>query len=190
MRKHICFSWFIPVILLISGCQVSPPSPELPSQNGQPTPTMQVEIQSKAVIKIQPETSVVKVGDAVAIDILVEDVSDLMGVELELQFNPTVLQAQDADPDEDGIQLQSGQFLAPDFQVKNTIDNSAGLAQYIVTQTAPTEPARGNGIIASISFEAIAPGVSELTLTKTNLASPDGERIITTPIPGQVTIEK
>ena len=80
LRKHIRFSWFIPVILLISGCQGSQPSPELPSQNGQLTPT-KVEIQSEAVIKIQPETSVVKVEDTVTIDILVEDVSNLMGVD-------------------------------------------------------------------------------------------------------------
>jgi hypothetical protein len=189
LRKHIRFSWFITVILLTSGCQVSQPSTELPSQNGQLTPT-KVEIQSEAVIKIQPETSVVKVEDTVTIDILVEDVSNLMGVELELQFNPTVLQAQDADPDEEGIQVQPGQFLAPDFQVNNTIDNGTGLVQYIVTQVSPTEPARGNGVITSITFKAIAPGVSELTLTKTNLASPDGERIITTPMSGQVTVEK
>ena len=188
MRKLFYFSWFITVALLISGCQESPPSTELPAE-GQLTPT-KVEVQSDTVIKIQPETSVVKVGETIAIDILVEDVSDLMGMDLGLQFNPTVLEGQDADSAKDGIQLQPGSFLSPDFQQSNIIDNNAGLVQYVVVQLAPNEPARGSGVVASIEFKAVATGVSELTFTQTMLASSEAQKISVTSVPGQVTVEE
>jgi hypothetical protein len=169
LKKLFYFSWFITVILLISGCQ------------GPPRDT---------VIKIQPETSVVKVGDTIAIDILVEDVSDLMGMDLGLQFNPTVLAGQDADPAKDGIQLRPGSFLSPDFQHSNAIDNNAGLVQYVVVQLSPNEPAKGSGVVASIEFKAVATGVSELTFVKTMLASSEAQEINVTSVPGQVTVEE
>ena len=177
MKKFIVLIG-LTAVLFISGCQLPRTSGETPSEQG------------GTVVRIQPETTSLKMGDTISIDILIENVSDLMGVELELKFDPAVLQAQDTDTNEDGVQVQSGAFLSPDFKMRDTVDNNAGVAEYIAVQLAPREPVSGSGLIASITFKAIAPGESELTLTKTTLASPEGERISATAISSRVTVGK
>lgn len=189
MRKFIFLAWFFMAMLLVSGCEVSRPSDEAaPSVKQSASPTT-LNIQEEAILKIQPEISVVKADDTLTLEILVENVSDLMGADVALQFDPAVLQAQDAVSNEDGVQIQPGPFLSPDFQVINTVDNQAGAAQYTLVQLAPSKPAGGSGVLATITFKAIAAGVSQLTFTKTDLASAEAQRIMVTPIPGQVTVE-
>lgn len=189
MRKFSIL-WFIVLILFGSGCEVSRPPDDTVTQTAPSASATLVNSQSEAIIKIRPELFAAKVGDTLTIEILVENVVDLFAADIDLQFDPVVLQAQDADHSKEGIQVQPGDFLSPDFQVINEIDNDAGLAHYAVTQLAPGEPASGSGVIMSITFVAIADGSSELTFTQTDLASKDAQLIVATPIPGQVTVDK
>jgi hypothetical protein len=147
-----------------------------------------VPAQGEVTVKVQPETSALKVGDTVTVQILVENVLALSGADVELQFDPAVLQAHDADPGREGLQVQPGDFPPPDFQAANTVDNKSGLAHYAVVLLPPNEPVSGSGVIKSITFEAMAEGVSPLTLARTDLVSGEAQLIEVTPVPGQVTV--
>ena len=108
-------------------------------------PTEVAVAQNGTVIRFQPASQQLNVGDVIRVDIVIENVSDLSAADVQVQFDPSVLRGQDALPDEDGIQLEPGDFLKPDFVVVNDVNNSAGLAQYALTQVAPSPPATGAG---------------------------------------------
>ncbi len=103
--------------------------------------------------------------------------SGLWAAEIELRFNATVLQVQDADPGQAGVQIQPGDFPSPDLVVMNAADNAAGGVRYALTQIAPKEPVSGSGILASITFQGIADGSSDLTFNLVNLADNQGQVI-------------
>jgi len=140
------------------------------------------------VILIQPSSSDVDVEDTVTVDIRIEDVTDLYGVDVQLSFDPALLEVQDADPGTDDIQIQKGTFPAPDFVVKNEADNSAGTIWYAVSQMSPTEPISGSGVAASITFKGLAGGTSSVAFTYQKIVEIDGEQIPATTQDGQITV--
>ena len=79
---------------------------------------------SDTTILIQPSSSEVDVDDTVTVDIRIEDVTALYGVDVRLSFEPTLLEV---------VQIQAGSFPAPNFVVKKEADNSAGTAWYAVS---------------------------------------------------------
>jgi len=140
------------------------------------------------VILIQPSSSDVDVEDTVTVDIRIEDVTDLYGVDVQLSFDPALLEVQDADPGTDDIQIQKGTFPAPDFVVKNEADSSAGTIWYAVSQMSPTEPISGSGVAASITFKGLAGGTSSVAFTYQKIVEIDGEQIPATTQDGQITV--
>lgn len=131
------------------------------------------------VILIQPSSSDVDVDDTIMVDIRIEDVADLYGVDVRLSFEPTLLEV---------VQIQAGSFPAPDFVVKKEADNSAGTVWYAVSQMAPTEPTSGSGVAASITFKGLAGGTSSVAFTYQKIVKKNGEQIPATTQDGQITV--
>jgi general secretion pathway protein D len=131
------------------------------------------------VILIQPSSSDVDVDDTITVDIRIEDVADLYGVDVRLSFEPTLLEV---------VQIQAGSFPAPDFVVKKEADNSAGTVWYAVSQMAPTEPTSGSGVAASITFKGLAGGTSSVAFTYQKIVKKNGEQIPATTQDGQITV--
>jgi LysM repeat protein len=137
---------------------------------------------------LQPIAQELNVGDLGNIQIMIDNVTNLYGVDIRLQFDSTIIQIQDADPTKEGVQIQQGTFPFPDFVGDNSVDNSTGDIKYIVLQTEPTPPANGNGLIATITFQTIALGQTNVTLSSVSLSDPDGQVISATIQSGQVTV--
>lgn len=108
----------------------------------------------------------VQVGDEFTIEIALSDITDMYGVELEMAFNPTVLQVKDAKQGTVGIQIEPGDLPNPQqgFSVQNAADNIAGTIAYAVSLLNPSPPASGSGTLARIHFQAIAPGTSSIRI--------------------------
>jgi hypothetical protein len=85
---------------------------------------------------------------------ITSDVTDLYGAQLELSFDPAVLQVLDDNPGEPGIQITPGSCPVPEFFVpnSNSVDNGAGTVSYAVISLFPTAPCDG-GVVASIQFQ-------------------------------------
>ena len=143
---------------------------------------------TNVVIRIQPATQQLNVDDFGNFQIWIDNVTDLFGAEISLQFDPRIIQVQDADPDKEGVQIQPGNFLSPDFVQAKQADNATGVILYTVVQTAPTAPASGNGVLATITFRAIAQGTSALNFITVKLSDPNGQPIQAAPQPGQVVV--
>jgi hypothetical protein len=120
------------------------------------------------------ELSVDGVGD---VEIRLDNANSLYGLQFYVQFDPAMLQVQDADPEQDGIQIAPGTLPAPDFAVRNVVDNSRGIIDYAVIQLHPREPAQGSGVVATIRFQGVGTGASPLTFLQAKLADPDGQEL-------------
>jgi LysM repeat protein len=144
--------------------------------------------QTEAVIRFEPPSAQVEVGSLQVIELRIENVSNLAGADVQVQFNPTVLQVQDADPGNEGIQIEPGNFPTPDFVAANTVNNTDGLLQYAAVQIPPTQPVSGSGLLARVTFQAVAAGTSDLIFARADLASGEAEPIAVTSQSGQIVV--
>jgi LysM repeat protein len=128
------------------------------------------------------------VGSTTTIEIRVDNVSGLAAADVELRFNPSVLQVQDADPNREGIQIQPGNFPAPDFVAVNTADNAAGIIRYALTQLPPHAPVNGSGVMASVVFRGVNAGQADVVFNVVNLANAQGQPIPSTAQGGTIMV--
>jgi hypothetical protein len=87
-----------------------------------------------------------------------------------LHFNPALLQVNDANSGTTGIQITAGSLLPQ--TLTNTVNNSTGVIQFSQVTTGGTHYS-GSGVLASISFKAIANGTSAVTFDFTQGSTAD-----------------
>jgi hypothetical protein len=144
--------------------------------------------QPQTTIKIVPPDLKVRTGREATIELVVESVSELYGAQVQLGFDPQVLEVVDANASEDGIQIEPGSFPKPDFVVQNLADNTQGTIQYALTQLPPNEPQEGNGIVARVTFRAKTPAVTQIEFHHYLLADAQGGSIAAVPEDGRIRV--
>jgi hypothetical protein len=105
-----------------------------------------------AVLHPEPLAAEIGQDQVETVHIVLQNTQDAYAIDVQASFDPTVVEVVDANPEQDGVQVIPGDFLKPDFAVRNTADNSAGTLQYVITQVNPSEPATGTGTVFSIQF--------------------------------------
>jgi LysM repeat protein len=143
--------------------------------------------QDTAVL-ISPATSEVAVGSTTTVDIRIENVADMYGAEVHLNFDPALLEVVDADADMDGVQIQSGAFLSPDFVAQNNVDQAAGQINYAIAQMSPNQPVSGSGVLATVTFRGEVAGTSVVNFTNVILSDINGMLISAAPQGGSITV--
>ncbi len=133
-------------------------------------------------MQIRPNT-------AVEIPIDIEDVVDLYGIEIELEFDPTFWEFEDADPRREGIQPAIGTFLDPGMTLFNIIDMEEGRIHLVMSQVNPSEAKSGDGNILVLYASALKTGVTSFEITKVELSTRDGIGIEVEGVDGEVKIE-
>jgi galactitol-specific phosphotransferase system IIB component len=93
-------------------------------------------------IKIDSSASSVHVNDEVKVSVEAENVSNLTAFEVHLSFDVNTLEV---------VETINGSFVAADFVVQNTFDNSLGTIDYAIAQINGA-PANGNGTLLEIVF--------------------------------------
>jgi len=130
-----------------------------------------------ARIWLDPATLDLAPGDTATLDIRVDDVSQLAGAEVHVTFEPTLLEVVDADPSTEGTQIAHGDFLNADFVVQNTADPTAGTVDYAIACMQLEQAASGGGVLARITFRALAEGETRITISGVLLADMQGQPI-------------
>jgi hypothetical protein len=145
---------------------------------------------SQALVSISSNPDSVFVGDTVESEVLLSNVSNFYGIEFFLTYDPSVLQVVDADPDKAGVQIALGGLFPTDQHTVgvNEVDTNAGIISLGVARLAPLPPVNGDGVLASITWEAVGEGVSNLNFTHTKLASPDGTELDAVSQDGTVSV--
>ncbi len=128
-------------------------------------------------VVIDPSSREMAVEATAPVDVVVENVTGLYGVEIHLTFDPALLEVVDVDPDEAGVQILPGEFLSPDVVVQNAVDQAAGRIDLSVSQMLPNEPVSGEGVLATILFLGKVAGTSAINFDSVLLSNQDGEPI-------------
>lgn len=127
-----------------------------------------------------------QLGDEALVRIKLENISNLSGIELELAFDPTILQVQDDKPGTVDTQILPGDLPNPEhgFVAQNAADNKAGVIAYAVAILSPNPAANGYGTLATIRFKAIGTGDSAITVTHALAVGADSCCLNMTTYPG------
>src|SRR5512142_854354 len=104
-----------------------------------------VGAQGGATVRIDPLAFEVGNGQEETVALVMDDAKDVYGIDVRAKFDPSVIEIVDADPAKEGVQMTPGDFIRPDFVVRNIADNAAGTLQYVTTQINPSPPANGHG---------------------------------------------
>jgi hypothetical protein len=156
-RKNIILLIFI-ILILISSCQIS--------------------LAAESSVSISPDMITASSGDIFTIDIIVDPLgNEIYGAQYELQFDNNILRL---------TEQTKGTFLshggAETVEVSNNINNTIGKTEYGETRTGDPQEVGSitdAGVLASITFEVIGTGTSELTLDAM-LANSSAQSIDTT----------
>ena len=145
-----------------------------------------IQTSSEPVVKIEPYTSYANVGERFAINITVDNIQNLYGIEITLAWNASILHVVSVD-------LRLGAESHPDgvlheppsvFIAKNNVTQERGEYLLAATSVAPAPCFNGTGNIARITFDVVSHGDSKLNL-ETQLYDyppPDREPRISLPI--------
>ncbi len=166
IRKNIILLIFI-IFISISSCQIS--------------------LAAESSVSISPDMITASSGDIFTIDIIVDPLGNgIYGAQYELQFDNNILKA---------TEQTKGTFLshggAEAVEVSNNINNTIGKIEYGETRTGDPQEVGSitdAGVLASITFEVIGAGTSELTLDAM-LANSSAQSINTTVSNGICNVE-
>ena len=141
-----------------------------------------IPINGATLVRCEPLVNEGRVGETLAIDIYIEDVTDLYAADVRPTFDPAIAQAEDADdyPD-NGVQMEPlGSFLSPDFIIKNEVDNSAGTTWYATTQLNPAPAVSGSGSIVRLYLKGVTAGTFSILFDYVKIVRRDGSEIPST----------
>ena len=118
------------------------------------------------------EATQVEIGDTFTVHLKTENVTDLVGWQSDITFNPTVLKANSVS---EGDFLKQGDGRT--FFQKGKIDNTTGKITGLKTAQLSKGKRSRQGTLLSVKFTAIANGESRLTLDNFQAGSRLGETI-------------
>ena len=112
------------------------------------------------ILNIQPLSLNVQTGDTFEVEVTISEVEDLVGWQFDIGFDPSVLSV-------NGI--TEGNFLSgagPMIFIPGFIDNVGGtLSMSAAALLGPFDGASGSGLLATISFTALADGFSLISIS-------------------------
>jgi len=141
----------------VPGAQTTPTeSTPAPTPEAQPaTPTTGGPPVSFTVV---PPDSTQAVGSSFQVAVMLGNGHDVSSVPLQLQFNPAFLQL---------VNVDAGDFLGKDGQAVSLVHREdKGLVAISSIRPPNTPGVSGTGSLCTLTFKAIAPGTSSLTLVK------------------------
>jgi hypothetical protein len=140
-------------------------------------------------VSIQPPDAEVAVGQTIDIAVEAREVRALFAMDIELGFDPTVVQVVDVDPELDGVQVALGLFMDPGFVLVNKVDNTLGNVHLAMTQLNPSQPKSGGGPLIVLKFRGVKTGANTpLTLASAVLSQDDGTVLPVTLTSGQLQV--
>jgi hypothetical protein len=109
----------------------------------------------------------VKVGDTVTVTVAIQDATDILSYEIDLDFNGEIL---------DYVSQAKGDFL--DGMFIEGVQKANKIAQIAEIRIPPEAAASGSGDLFSVTFRAKASGTSVLTLDGISLYYPSGDKMV------------
>ena len=140
------------------------------------------------MVRVIPANLSLAVGNTSDVAVEIVDVEGLYGFDIQLSFDPTVVEVVDADPAKPGVQVSLGRMLESGMSVRDGADNTTGVIHYAMTQLNPSEAKSGTGNLIVVKLRGKAAGNANLVITSVDLAARDASAIASSPQPGAVTV--
>jgi hypothetical protein len=153
-----------------------------------PMPSLAPQTPAQTTIVVSPTLIATSVGLPATAEIRVQDADALYAGGFVLDFDPTVVEVQDVNPFQTGVQIESGSWLKQQLELANTVDNTAGEVDFAVTQSHPETGKDGSGILARITFVGVADGISALEFSQVELVDDEGSIIAASAQDGEVVV--
>jgi hypothetical protein len=142
---------------------------------------------AEPILSLVPSSQVVPSGQSLTLDVAITNVTDLFSFQFDLAFDPALLSA---------VSIVEGPFLptgGSTFFIPGTINNTTGTITGTIIATADTltgaiPGVSGSGIIATVSFQALARGTSPLTLSNVILLDSSLAEITFSTVVAQVQV--
>jgi hypothetical protein len=151
-------------------------------------PSLAPQTPAQTTIVVSPTLVATSVGMPAVAEIWVQDADALYAGGFVLDFDPTVVEVQDVNPFQTGVQIESGSWLKQQLELANTVDNTAGEIDFAVTQSYPETGKHGGGILARITFVGVADGISALELSQVELVDDEGSIIAASAQDGEIVV--
>ena len=121
-----------------------------------------INLAAAAEMSVSQQPTDVEIGDTFTVDVTVDPMGDaIYAAQYDLSFNANILSATAQTPG-DFLSQGGTETMVP----MNTIDNTIGKMTYSETRLGdPESGATESGVLASITFEVIGDGISDLTLS-------------------------
>ncbi|MBI2303735.1 MAG: PKD domain-containing protein [Chloroflexi bacterium] len=174
---------------IVKGGSSAAAASQVPLEGGISTRASVLPVVGTSVV-ITPTPQTIATGESAQVDIQIQNGVNLYAAEVDVRFNPAVLEVQDSVPLSPGINIQPGTFLNPasGFVVTNTANNVSGTIKYAVTLLNPAPGVTGTGTLARVTFSGKTPGTSPVTITSALLANRDGDPVANTTQNGTITV--
>ena len=148
--------------------------------------------QDGTTVAITPGSLALQCGETEVVDIRINNVTDLYGVDVRVTYNPAVVEVVDANPAAPGVQVAAGDL--PDasggnglVQV-NSVDVDTGTISYAAVRLNPAPPQSGSGAVARVTFRGRAAGTSPVTLVAVVLSDQTARPISALLVNGRITV--
>jgi hypothetical protein len=143
----------------------------------EPTPTPTPVISGPPLLLLEPSVVLdFAVGETRHVQVLLENIEGLHEIELHISFEGRYIAIEDADPEEEGIQIEPGKLPTPAQVMANEANNQGGFIVYHVADEEGIS-ARGSDVVASFTVRALAEGGSPLQFTIVKLYDTNGVQI-------------
>jgi len=116
----------------------------------------------------------------------VENVTNLIAVQLQLRYDPSIAQVIDADPGQNGVQIRVGSAFSGGFIAQNTVDTTNGRISFAATLLGGT--INGNSRLITVDWDPLAVGSAPLTLENVILVNNAGQSLTFTAQNGQLEV--
>lgn len=126
----------------------------------------------------------------VEVPVEVRDVEELYAVDLTIRFDPEILQVEDADPNQAGVQPGLATFLDAGMTLFNTVDNETGTVRFVMSQINPSEGKSGSGNLLVLYFVGKQAGTSPVTVEKVEASNRLGEAIPVSGMDAEIVVRE
>jgi general secretion pathway protein D len=130
---------------------------------------------------LMPAQVDVAVGGAITVSLVLENASDLMGAPMQIRFDPKVLRMVDV--------VRGGLLEGEDVIFTKNIMNDAGEATVNVQRTPRAGGVSGSGPVATMTFQAVAPGITTISTPQFTPRNTQGQPLLTASPVVMVTVK-
>lgn len=163
----------------------STPTPT-PTVTPTPTPTPTGEPPAGVVVKVDPAS--LEICDTPgAVNVVIQNVENLAAAQLELLYDPAVVQVVDADPGREGVQVTVGSAFSGGFVAQNTVDATTGRVSFAATLFGG-DNIDGDATLITVDWDGQTTGNSALTLENIILVGTGGQSLDFTAQNGAITV--